>query len=675
MEDPNRNTGIMHVAQDSSEPVLPLLSQPIELAGKQLRNRVVHLAMATNMAAEMRATPQLIQYSVNRALGGAAMVVTEPLGTARHQNVPTRVRAWNDDAIETLKRWADAVESQDCRLVAQIQDSGRGRHNGMRAYNALGPSALPDDLSWTVPHALTSDEIRRLIDDFSQSAARLKRCGFSGVELSSGHGHLFSQFLSPWSNRRTDEYGGDWTGRARFMTQLITAIRGTCGRDFILGLKIPGDDGVPGGIGPAEAALIANILTASREVDYVCFAQGAHARSLEMLAPDSHWPRLPWLHLMRKLKSAVNGVPIMALGRISDPSEAEALLAHGDAELIGMGRALLADPAWYLKAMRGRSNEIRRCIACNSCWDTIVTLNAPVTCVNNPRVAMDSEVDWWPKRTPIPRRVVVVGSGIAGMEAAWVAAARGHDVTVFGRSDEIGGKAKLRSLLPGGETIANVYNYQFLAAQRAGVSLQLGREVNDADILASKPDAVILATGSSMLRPEWFPADKDVPVLDLQSGIQAVIKSTLRNRGTAIVYDMDHTEGTYAAVELLAKRYERVVLLTPRASIAQDVSLVTRQGILRRLSLLRVEIIGLVEPIWNECLFEGCLAYENVYSKERGLIKDVSFLSYATPSVPNAELAKPLRAAGVEIHFVGDCRVPRGLIGATADGHAVGNAV
>ena len=183
-----------------------------------------------------------IDYHANRAIGGAAPIVTEPLSTASHKRPPHKVRAWNDDDIDGLSRSAEAVEGHDW-LLAQIQDPGRGRHERGRSLAGIGPSPLPDDLSWSVPRTLKPDEIRRMIDEFAASARRLKHCGFSGVEISAGHGHLFHQFLSPWSNRREDEYGGDFTGRLRFLAELVTAIRQSCGGGFLLGLKLPGDDG------------------------------------------------------------------------------------------------------------------------------------------------------------------------------------------------------------------------------------------------------------------------------------------------------------------------------------------------------------------------------------------------------------------------------------------------
>ncbi len=524
---------------DSISPY-PSLLAPFTLAGKRLKNRVVHASMTTRMGENMRVTERLIQYHANRARGGAALIVTEPLSMARHQSIEYKVRAWNDDDIDGLKRWAAAVRAHDSHLLGQIQDSGRGRHAAGRNPDALGASALPDDISWTVPHALSIAEIEQMISDFAQSSARIQRCGFSGVEISAGHGHLFHQFLSPRSNARADHYGGDWVNRARFVTELIAAIRAACGAGFIIGVKLPGDDGAPGSIGPREAATIAQLVTAARNVDYVCFAHGTHARSLELHVPDGNGPRAPYVPLMRELRASVNGVPVVALGRITDPAEADAIVARGDAELIALGRALVCDPAWPAKAARNRAHDIRYCVSCNSCWDTTSTNHAPIACDNNPRVGLADEVDWWPAPAKIKKRVVVVGTGVAGMEAAWVAAARGHAVTVFGRSGEIGGKTRLRALLPGGEALSSVYDYQHAAAQRAGARFELGVAASAADILALKPDAVVLACGSSMVKPLWLPQDMcDAGLVpDLRTAMAGLIGVTARQSGTAVVFDI-----------------------------------------------------------------------------------------------------------------------------------------
>ena len=207
----------------------PHMFEPIELAGRRLRNRIINASISTHYMDQASTYERQVHYLANRARGGAAAIVTEPLGIAPHQP-KVRLRIY-DDAMEELgRRWADAVESVDCRLLGQIQDSGRGRHTPGRNFNAIGASAEPDDISWTVPHAMSKGEIRAFIDGAADSAARLARWGFSGVEVSAGHGHLFHQFLSPRSNRREDEYGGCLENRVRFVGELCAAIRSATGK-------------------------------------------------------------------------------------------------------------------------------------------------------------------------------------------------------------------------------------------------------------------------------------------------------------------------------------------------------------------------------------------------------------------------------------------------------------
>ena len=440
---------------------------------------------------------------------------------------------------------------------------------------------------------------------------------------------------------------------------------------------LPGDDGLRDGVNPQLAADIARHLVAQVKVDLLSYAQGTHHHTLEMHLPDDSYPRLPFMPLLRRLKAETPDVPVMALGRITDPAEAEGILTRGDAALVGLARALVTDPAWPLKAQRGLARNIRYCVSCNSCWGAIIQ-GLPLTCDNNPRVAHANELDAALPAAEQPKRIAVVGAGIAGLEAAMTAAQRGHQVTVWGQGDLPGGKAQLQSRLPISESLSSIADYQLMQLHSLGVELRLGHEVTAAEVLATQPQAVVLATGATMVWPQALPGHlrDEGWVQDLRQVAVALLDRSGTQAGVAVLYDLDQTAGTYAAAEWLKDKFERVVILCGRESVAQDVPLVVRQRIQRRLAQRGIEILTQVEPVWTDLMEEaGRLAYRSIFGDTLRYIDQVALITYATPRKPNLALWPALRDSGVPVHRIGDCRLARDPMAATAEGHAIGMAL
>lgn len=650
----------------------PHLFSPVTVGGHVLRNRIVHASISTHYAVGGHITPRLIDYYANRAKGGAAMLVSEPLGMLSWQQLPTRPAVLSGVNAGELARWADAVGTHDSLMLGQIQDNGRGFRAGFRNPNAYGASALPDDLSGTVPHALSADAIARMIEEFVASSRVLQQAGFAGVEISAGHGHLFHQFLAARSNVREDRYGGDLAGRATLLLDLIAALRDGCGSGFIIGAKLPAEDGMPDGIDLDIAAQITKLVHATGAVDYLTYCWGAHGDTLYEHLPDLHGARMPYVGRIAALGKAAPGVPLGALGLITDPNEGERIVAQGLADLVMLGRPLVTDPTWGLKAAQGREAEIRYCVSCNTCWH-MINVGRGLHCDNNPRLGTPDEADRTPARAMVRKRIAIVGAGIAGMEAAWVAAARGHDVTVFSASDEAGGKTRLHALLPGGENLSSIYDYQRLAAARAGATFRWNMLATLDAIAALAPDHVVLASGATPAWPEYLPTEyrSEGFFPDLRAVVADLAARSGRQAGTAVIHDADGTAFVYAAAEMLHERFERVVVLTDRERLAGDEAVVTRQGVYARFGRKRIGFVTSARLLACSRFEEGEVAYADVHDGARTVLSDVALFTYATARIPDVPLEAPLRAAGFDVRTIGDAHAPRTVLAATSEGYRI----
>ena len=646
------------------------LFSPITVGARELRNRIVHAATVTGLGKDRAVTDRLIAYHAARARGGTAMIVTELMNVhPTSSGAPILVSIHDEANLGGLSRWAEAVERHGCRLIGQLGHIGRQQLWGLDSV-PRSASSQPETLYWNSARPLGEDEIPGIVAGYAESAERLKRAGFSGVELHGAHGYLIAQFLSPACNDRTDGYGGSLEGRTRFMREVMAAVRAACGDDFIVGIKLPADERVPGGIDPDEAERIARAAAAEGVLDYLSFSQGAFGPAFDTHLPDMHYPPRPFLPLHTRLRAAGGGLPVIGLGRIESAEAAETALAEGACDMVGVSRLLISDADWPRKTEAGRAGDVRACTFCNYCWGEIHA-GKPIRCFQNPVLASADEAGWRPPPADEPKRLVVVGAGLAGLEAAWVGAARGHAVTVFSASAEPGGAARIEALLPGRAEVATTAAFQRRKAAEAGAEFRWGETANATAVMACEPDAAILATGSRM---RWPPAlAEGAEAVDLRQAVAALSEiDAPPSPGTAVLLDMDQTPAVYGAVELLAQRFARVVLLTPAAENARFVNLMSRMGVERRLALLGIDVRRLTEPVARAGDRVTC---RHVITGAETVIEDVALLTYATPRAARGELTDDLAEAGVPVTLIGDCLLPRDAASAIHDGHRAAHAL
>ena len=481
------------------------LMTPIPIGGMTLKNRILMPAMATNFAGDSgEVTQRSIDYYTARAKSQPGLIIVEVTSVDEGGRFLKNQLGNHDDRFKPgLTRLARAIKEQEVKCAIQIHHGGRFCNSGITGKAVVAPSSIP---VWNgeMPHELTEAEIEDLINKFAQAAKRARDCGFDAVELHFAHGYLGSQFLSPLTNKRRDRYGGDLERRARFCLETIAATRHLVGDDYPLLVRVSAEEHIKGGITIHDGVIIAQMLEAAG-VNAINASIGYRASSEEgYISCSAHrsiapmcMPRGCFVHLAEAIKRKVS-VPVITVGRVNDLSLGSQIIAEDKADIVAFGRAFLADPEFLPKWIAGQEEDIRRCIACNVC-QTCLSKQEPIRCAVNAELGREGEYKIAPATQ---KKVLVVGGGPAGMEAARVAAKRGHRVILVEKEGELGGNLLAAGKPDFKSEIITLVEFLTTQIKKEGVKTELNAHVDREFVERLKPDVLILATGAKPTRLE-----------------------------------------------------------------------------------------------------------------------------------------------------------------------------
>lgn len=504
------------------------VNRPGNIGSVTLQNRFVMPAMGSSHGhGDGTVSDKLIAYYEARAKGGFGLIITEftcvdPVGKA----LPGQLMIYDDSFIPGFQKLADRIHQAGSKVFMQLQHSGRQTVSAFSGYQPVSASAIPCPVNKELPRELTTQEVYEVIEKFGDAALRAKQAGFDGVEIHGAHGYLVAQFMSPYVNRRRDEFGGDIYGRARFGCDIIRNIKQKCGADFPVIFRISGEERVESGRTLEETVIQAKLLEQAG-ADAIHVSTGVYNSMPYMVAPYN-LPNGFNLPAAAAVKKAVN-IPVIAVGRINDPYMAEEVVATGVADFVALGRASLADPEFPKKVKENRPEDISPCVGCLTRCNGAPGVDPNdygVSCMIHPFTG--HELTMKIEKTDTPKHIVVIGGGVGGLETAWVAASRGHKVTLLEKSDTLGGQVVPGCVPPGKYELARALRYYIHMCHKYGVDIRLNTEADLETVRALNPDEIVVATGAVPLKLDV--PNEGIPVayaVDILSGKQMAGQSVL----------------------------------------------------------------------------------------------------------------------------------------------------